>query len=142
MGSGIVRIAPALAAVVAVLCSAQAALAQDPLLAPVSFYNWTGVYVGANLGYPRFIEVETVNACNARCPMCTIGEWQRHTPTMKDALFAKIADDICSHADEVRRVALYRDGEPLLDKKLAKRGGDPQAGRRPPCEHQHQRCTT
>jgi hypothetical protein len=47
MGSGIARIAPALAAVVAVLCSAQAALAQDPLLAPVSFYNWTGVYVGA-----------------------------------------------------------------------------------------------
>jgi outer membrane immunogenic protein len=50
LGVTIVRIAPALA-VVAALCSAQAALAQDPLLAPVSFYNWTGVYVGANLGY-------------------------------------------------------------------------------------------
>jgi MoaA/NifB/PqqE/SkfB family radical SAM enzyme len=73
------------------------------------------------LRYPRFIEVETVNACNARCPMCTIEEWQRHTPTMKDPLFAKIADDLCAHADQVRRVALYRDGEPLLDKKLAKR---------------------
>jgi outer membrane immunogenic protein len=51
LGVTIVRIAPALAAVVAVLSSAQAALAQDPTLPPVPFYNWTGVYVGANLGY-------------------------------------------------------------------------------------------
>jgi outer membrane immunogenic protein len=46
-----VRIAPALAAVVAALCSAQAALAQGSQLPPVPFYDWTGVYLGANLGY-------------------------------------------------------------------------------------------
>lgn len=45
------RIAPALAAVVAALCSAQAAFAQASQLPPVPFYDWTGVYVGANLGY-------------------------------------------------------------------------------------------
>lgn len=73
------------------------------------------------LSYPRYIEIETVNACNARCPMCTIDDWQRHTPTMKDAVFEKIADDIFGHTDEVKRVSLYRDGEPLLDKKLPKR---------------------
>jgi outer membrane immunogenic protein len=39
------------AAVVAVLCSAQAALAQDFRYPPVPFYDWTGVYVGANVGY-------------------------------------------------------------------------------------------
>jgi hypothetical protein len=39
------------AAVFAALCSAQAALAQDSQLPPVPFYDWTGVYVGANLGY-------------------------------------------------------------------------------------------
>ena len=44
------------------------------------------------LSFPRFIEIETVNACNARCPMCTIADWQRKTPTMKDALFRRIAD--------------------------------------------------
>jgi hypothetical protein len=38
-------------AVFAALCSAQAALAQDSQLPPVPFYDWTGVYVGANLGY-------------------------------------------------------------------------------------------
>jgi radical SAM protein with 4Fe4S-binding SPASM domain len=71
--------------------------------------------------FPRFFEIETVNACNARCPMCTIEDWNRHSPTMKDDLFDKLAAEISEHADEVIRVSLYRDGEPLLDKKLAER---------------------
>lgn len=73
------------------------------------------------LSFPRFLEIETVNACNARCPMCTIDDWQRHTPTMKDDLFKRIADEIIDHRDVVKRVSLYRDGEPLLDKKLPDR---------------------
>ena len=71
--------------------------------------------------FPRYLEIETVNACNARCPMCTINDWQRDTPTMKDELFEKIAAEVIDNADELRRVSLYRDGEPLLDKKLADR---------------------
>jgi len=71
--------------------------------------------------FPRFFEIETVNACNARCPMCTINDWQRKMPVMRDPIFAKIADEICEHREEVIRVSLYRDGEPLLDKKLAQR---------------------
>jgi len=71
--------------------------------------------------FPRFLEIETVNACNARCPMCTIEDWQRHTPTMKDDLFSKIADEVIAHRDVVKRVSLYRDGEPLLDKKMPDR---------------------
>ena len=73
------------------------------------------------LTFPRYFEIETVNACNARCPMCTIDEWTRHTPTMKPALFEKLAQEICAHADVVKRVSLYRDGEPLLDKRMAER---------------------
>ena len=73
------------------------------------------------LSFPRFLEIETVNACNARCPMCTIADWQRNTPTMKDDLFKRIADEIIDHRDVVKRVSLYRDGEPLLDKKLPDR---------------------
>jgi outer membrane immunogenic protein len=45
------RTAPVLIAVVAALCSAQAALAQDSQYPPVPFYDWTGVYAGANVGY-------------------------------------------------------------------------------------------
>ena len=71
--------------------------------------------------FPRYFEIETVNACNARCPMCTIDEWTRQSPVMRDELFQKISDEICAHAETVKRVSLYRDGEPLLDKKLPER---------------------
>jgi radical SAM protein with 4Fe4S-binding SPASM domain len=53
--------------------------------------------------------------------MCTIDDWQRKTPTMKDGLFNKIVDELREHSDTIQRVSLYRDGEPLLDKKLPKR---------------------
>lgn len=72
------------------------------------------------LAFPRYFEVETVNACNAKCPMCTINDWDRSAGLMSDELFAKIAVEIGAHP-EVERVALYRDGEPLIDKKLGDR---------------------
>jgi radical SAM protein with 4Fe4S-binding SPASM domain len=71
------------------------------------------------LQFPRYFEIETVNACNARCPMCTIDDWDRRDGLMSDDIFEKIAAEIGDNAADVRRVALYRDGEPLLDKKLA-----------------------
>lgn len=71
--------------------------------------------------FPRYFEIETVNACNARCAMCTIKDWARRAPIMKMDLFEKIADEIGTHAATVKRVSLYRDGEPLLDHKLPQR---------------------
>ena len=71
------------------------------------------------LEYPSFVEIETVNACNARCPMCTINDWNRNYPLMKDDVFNKISDDLIENKKYLKRVSLYRDGEPLVDKKLA-----------------------
>ena len=71
--------------------------------------------------FPSYFEIETVNACNARCPMCTIDDWDRRDGLMADDLFLKIATEIGEHKDAVKRVQLFRDGEPLLDKKLAAR---------------------
>mgnify|MGYP001561963912 CR=1 FL=1 len=73
------------------------------------------------LSFPRYIEIETINACNARCPMCTINDWKRNSKPMNDEMFEKIAKELIAHANVLKRVSLYRDGEPLLDKKLAKR---------------------
>ena len=73
------------------------------------------------LDYPNFVEIETVNACNARCPMCTINDWDRNYPVMRDKVFNKISDDLIENKKHIKRISLYRDGEPLIDKKLPSR---------------------
>ena len=73
------------------------------------------------LDYPKYIEIETVNACNARCPMCTINDWERNYPIMRDNVWDKVSDDIIENKRFLKRVSLYRDGEPLIDKKMPKR---------------------
>ena len=71
--------------------------------------------------FPSHFEIETINACNARCPMCTIDEWDKEQKMMSDDLFLKIITEIAEYRSFVKRVNLYRDGEPLLDKKLPDR---------------------
>ena len=39
---------------------------------------------------------------------------------MKDDVFDKISDDIISNMEKIKRVSLYRDGEPQLIKKCLK----------------------
>lgn len=90
---------------------------QDYLLRRI---NANGTYP-ALLKFPSYFEIETINACNARCPMCTIVDWERGSKPMTDELYSKISSELIDHADEVKRISLYRDGEPLLDKKLPAR---------------------
>ncbi len=80
-----------------------------------------GQDLGKLTSFPAYFEIETVNACNARCPMCTIADWNRKDGNMKPALFDKIAAELKQNARRVKRVHLYRDGEPLLDKRLPDR---------------------
>ena len=71
------------------------------------------------LNFPMYYEIETINACNAKCEMCTIADWEKHPdPFMSKSLFKKIADELISKKDIVRVVNLCRDGEPLMDKGL------------------------
>lgn len=71
--------------------------------------------------YPKYFLIETVNTCNARCIMCGIDFDKKITANMDKSLFQRIVDDIATHSDHVEKVMLYLDGEPLLDKRLAKR---------------------
>jgi len=73
------------------------------------------------LDFPRYFEIETVNTCNARCTMCTIEDWDRPVVRMSDALFEKIARELADHRGVLRSVSLFRDCEPLIDKKLAQK---------------------
>ncbi len=72
--------------------------------------------------FPKYFEVETVNACNARCTMCTINDWTTGgSSVMKMSLIEKLARELGPHRDWVEHVCLNRDGEPTLDKSLARR---------------------
>lgn len=73
------------------------------------------------LRFPKYFLIETVNTCNARCIMCGIDFDNKSKKIMEDDLFAKITDEIGRFKDHVEKVMLYLDGEPLIDKKLAKR---------------------
>ncbi len=73
------------------------------------------------LVFPRFVQLETTRLCNAKCPMCLIDKWDKSTPFMADDLFEKIAAELVDHAHRIRWVCIQKAGEPLLDKKIAKR---------------------
>jgi len=73
------------------------------------------------LYFPKYLQIETSRVCNARCPFCAIDQWDKSTPVMKDSLFEKIVSELKEYSHWIEFVAIQRAGEPLLDKKIAKR---------------------
>lgn len=71
-----------------------------------------------SLYFPKFFEIETVNACNARCQMCPIDWEMQKSNVMSEELFAKLVHELAGYVDYVDTIALSRDGEPTLDKNL------------------------
>ena len=73
-----------------------------------------------SLHYPLYFEIETVNACNAECVMCSVKKWEkRDNVIMTDAMFAEFVRDVSQYKDWIKVICLNRDGEPTLDKKLS-----------------------
>ena len=71
--------------------------------------------------FPKYIHLETINNCNARCTMCGI-DFDKKTKTMiEDKLFDSIFTELKANVKEIEKVMLYLDGEPLLDKKIVGR---------------------
>lgn len=90
----------------------------------------SGIVEAADLDFPRYFQIETVRACNSRCPFCPYGVGRiQNTGFMPEPLYAKIEGEILAKARDVRRVTLNIMGEPLLDKRIVdrvaslKRGG-------------------
>jgi sulfatase maturation enzyme AslB (radical SAM superfamily) len=83
---------------------------------------------------PETMNIETVLGCNARCIMCSIGTWEREHGMMDPDVFAEIVEQMKDFKDNLKSVALFLDGEPLIDKHLetriahAKRSGIPNIG--------------
>lgn len=68
--------------------------------------------------FPKFIQIETIALCNARCVMCPVNDIKRDERIMQDGLFIKILSELSNFAEWVERVTIQLNGEPLLDKGL------------------------
>lgn len=71
--------------------------------------------------FPKFVQIETVSGCNARCRMCSVHDWKRAKSAMSDALFSKLVMELADHSDWIEQVTLQMGGEPLLDRRLEDR---------------------
>ncbi|GFP38125.1 hypothetical protein HKBW3S44_01805, partial [Candidatus Hakubella thermalkaliphila] len=67
---------------------------------------------------PLKVIIENTNACNSDCTFCVHSKMSRKKGFMSFPLFKKIVDD-CANL-EVKEVAIYRLGEPLLDPQFSK----------------------
>lgn len=81
-----------------------------------------------NYFYPKIVGIETINACNARCPFCPLfrGDTpmlrESRPPTiMTDELFELCVEEIASWPMKPTTIFLNMNGEPLQDPKIANR---------------------
>lgn len=78
------------------------------------------------LSTPLFIFIDPANACNFRCTFCPTGDLDllksvnRPIGVMRYSLFTKIIDDMTGFDKKVRKLYLFKDGEPFLNKELGK----------------------
>lgn len=77
------------------------------------------------LSTPYVVFVDPASACNYSCNFCPTGHDDlisatgRHVGVMKFDLFTKIIDDLAEFPEPIKVLRLYKDGEPLLNKRLA-----------------------
>ncbi len=78
------------------------------------------------LATPFVIFVDPASACNFLCPFCPTGHRDlidatgRYQGVMKLPVFQKIIDDLSDFDQPIKVLRLYKDGEPFLNKNLAK----------------------
>ena len=77
------------------------------------------------LATPFVLFVDPSSACNFRCTFCPTGDHElirstgRWQGTMDFGLFCKVIDDLAEFESSLKVLRLYKDGEPLLNPRLA-----------------------
>lgn len=98
----------------------------EPKFKPrIDLENRTKLETVLPLSTPFVIFIDPSDACNFKCSFCPTGD----TKLMKEVgrplkqlswdLYTKIIDDICEFDQKVKVIRLYKDGEPLLNNRLA-----------------------
>lgn len=76
------------------------------------------------LDTPLRIMIDPTNACNFKCTFCPTGSPEllksvgRKIANMKLDNFKKIIDDISKFPQKIKKLSLYKDGEPLINKNI------------------------
>ena len=75
---------------------------------------------------PFVVFVDPASACNFSCQFCPtghhdlIGETGRYQGVLKLDVFTKLIDDLQEFSNPIKVLRMYKDGEPFLNKNLAK----------------------
>lgn len=78
------------------------------------------------LSTPMILFVDPASACNFECTFCPTGhkdlikDTGRFVGRMKLDLFKKVIDDLAEFDKPIKVLRMYKDGEPFLNKELAK----------------------
>jgi MoaA/NifB/PqqE/SkfB family radical SAM enzyme len=79
----------------------------------------------APLGTPFVLIVDPASHCNFKCRFCPTGDLElikttgRYQGPMAFDMFTKIIDDLQEFTEPVRVLRLYKEGEPLMNKRFA-----------------------
>lgn len=87
--------------------------------------NRTKLETGIPFSVPFIINVDPSDLCNFKCKFCPSGDIElmkkvgRSLKNMDFELYKKIINDICEFEKPIKVLRLYKDGEPLLNPRLA-----------------------
>src|SRR3954471_4359739 len=79
------------------------------------------------LATPFIVFIDPASSCNFKCTFCPTGhrdmiaETGRYQGAMKFEVFQKVIDDLAEFDKPIKVLRLYKDGEPLLNKRFADR---------------------
>ncbi|TCL75627.1 radical SAM protein [Rhizobium sp. BK251] len=77
------------------------------------------------LSTPFIVFVDPASSCNFKCTFCPTGhrdmiaETGRYQGAMKYEVFQKVIDDLGEFGEPIKVLRMYKDGEPLLNKRFA-----------------------
>ncbi|MCP9775682.1 radical SAM/SPASM domain-containing protein [Cyanobium sp. WAJ14-Wanaka] len=98
----------------------------EPTFKPrIDLKNRTKLETVLPLSTPFVIFIDPSDACNFKCSFCPTGDSElmkevgRPLKQLDWELYVKIIDDLHCFDEKVKVIRLYKDGEPLLNKKLA-----------------------
>ena len=78
------------------------------------------------LDTPLSLLIDPSNICNFQCKFCPTGDKEllksvnRPKGMMEYDLFCKIVDDIAGFNKKIRKIDIYKDGEPFLNKDVCR----------------------